>query len=285
LSTTVELSGTRHEGRWGARRLRWGRLGLRAAAAGYLLLMVALPLSTIAREGLARGPGALVRALWHPIARSALALTFEIALVMTTVNAVMGTLIAYVLVRYRFPGRKLLDVVIDLPFAIPTLVTGMMIVALFGPHAALGQLLQGAGLRVVYAPPAIAIALLFVTLPLVVRTVQPVLMELDHSEEEAASTLGASEWSAFRRVTLPAILPAVISGALQSFARSLGEFGSVVVVAGNIPRRTLTAAVHVFGEVESGDVHAASAMSMLLVTVSFSVVLAADAYERRRRHG
>jgi sulfate transport system permease protein len=148
LSTTVELSGTRHERRGGAGRLSWGRLGLRAAAAGYLLVMVALPLSTIAREGLARGPGALFRAIWHPVARAALALTLETALVMTVVNAVMGTLIAYVLVRYRFPGRKLLDVVIDLPFAIPTLVTGMMLVALLGPHAALGQLLQGAGLRV-----------------------------------------------------------------------------------------------------------------------------------------
>jgi sulfate/thiosulfate transport system permease protein len=191
-----------------------------------------------------------------------------------------------VLVRFRFPGRKLLDVIIDLPFAIPTLVTGMMIVTLLGPRAALGQMLESAGLRVVYAPPAIMLALLFVTLPLVVRTVQPVLAEIDLAEEEAAYTLGASEWVAFRRITLPALAPAVISGALQSFARALGEFGSVVVVAGNIPRRTLTAAVHVFGEVESGDVHAASAMSLVLVTVSFCVVLVVDAFERRRRrHG
>jgi sulfate/thiosulfate transport system permease protein len=282
LSTTAELTGAQTEGRPGARRLAWGTLGLRAGAVGYLLLMVALPMAIIAREGLARGPRALAQVLLHPVARSALALTFKTAIVMAIVNAVMGTLIAFVLVRYRFPGRKLLDVIIDLPFAIPTLVTGMMIVTLLGPRATLGRLLEAAGMRVVYAPPAIVLALLFVTLPLVVRTVQPVLLELDVAEEEAACTLGASEWTAFRRVTLPAITPAVLSGALQSFARALGEFGSIVVVAGNIPRRTLTAAVFVFGEVESGDVHAASAMSLLLVAVAFIVVLVADTYERRR---
>ncbi|MDI1483636.1 sulfate ABC transporter permease subunit CysT [Polyangium sp. y55x31] len=276
----MELSGARPGGRSRARRRPLGKLGLRVAAGTYLLLMVALPVATLAREGLSKGLGELGRAILHPVARAAVLLTLETALVMAAVNAVMGTLIAYVLVRYRFPGRKLLDVLIDLPFAIPTLVTGMMIVTLLGPHAALGQLFEAAGLRVVYAPPAIILALLFVTLPLVVRTVQPVLMELDGADEEAAYTLGASEWTTFRRVTLPAIMPAIVSGALQSFARALGEFGSVVVVAGNIPRRTLTAAVHVFGEVESGDVHAASAMSLVLVTIAFCVVLVVSARQR-----
>ncbi|MDI3292032.1 sulfate ABC transporter permease subunit CysT [Polyangium sp. 15x6] len=280
MSTTVELSGPQPTGRSRARGRPLGKLGLRVAAGTYLLLMVALPVATLAREGLSKGLAELGRALFHPVARAAVLLTLETALVMAAVNAVMGTLIAYVLVRYRFPGRKLLDVLIDLPFAIPTLVTGMMIVTLLGPHAALGQLFEAAGLRVVYAPPAIILSLLFVTLPLVVRTVQPVLMELDGADEEAAYTLGASEWTTFRRVTLPAITPAIVSGALQSFARALGEFGSVVVVAGNIPRRTLTAAVHVFGEVESGDVHAASAMSLVLVTISFCVVLVVSARQR-----
>ncbi|MDI1435914.1 MULTISPECIES: sulfate ABC transporter permease subunit CysT [Polyangium] len=280
MSTTVELSEARPTGRSRARGQPLGKLGLRGAAATYLLVMVALPVATLAREGLSKGLAELGRALVHPVARGAVFLTLETALVMAAVNAVMGTLIAYVLVRYRFPGRKLLDVLIDLPFAIPTLVTGMMIVTLLGPRAALGQLFEAAGVRVVYAPPAIILALLFVTLPLVVRTVQPVLHELDRADEEAAYTLGASEWTTFRRVTLPAIAPAIVSGALQSFARALGEFGSVVVVAGNIPRRTLTAAVHVFGEVESGDVHAASAMSLVLVTISFCVVLVVSARQR-----
>jgi len=244
--------------------------------------MVALPLVTITKEGLSRGVGELWRSITHPVARSALVLTLEAALVMALVNAVMGTLVAYVLVRYRFPGRKLLDVLIDLPFAIPTLVTGLMIVTLLGPHAALGRIFERVGFRIVYAPPAIVLALLFVTLPLVVRSVQPVLLELDLAEEEAAFTLGASEWTTFFRVTLPALAPAVVSGALQSFARALGEFGSVVIVAGNLPRRTLTAAVHVFGEVESGDVPAASAMSLVLVAISFCVVLVVDAHDKRR---
>jgi sulfate transport system permease protein len=156
-----------------------------------------------------------------------------------------------------------------------------MIVALFGPEASIGKLFAGLGLRVLYAPPAIVIALLFVTLPFVVRAVQPVLMEVDIAEEEAAYTLGASGWQAFRRVVLPAIVPAILTGTLLSFARALGEFGSIVVVAGNIPRRTLTAAVHVFGEVESGNYESASAMSLVLILVSFSILLLVDAYQRR----
>lgn len=247
--------------------------------------MVALPVATLAREGLSRGPGELLRAVAHPVARSALWLSLETAFVVSVVNAVMGTLVAYVLVRFRFPGRKLLDVLIDLPFAIPTLVTGMMIVTLLGPRATLGKLFAAAGIRVVYAAPAITLALLFVTLPLVARSVQPVLMELDLAEEEAAFTLGASEWTTFRRVTLPALAPAIVSGMLQSFARALGEFGSIVVVAGNLPRKTLTAAVHVFGEVESGDLRSASAMSLVLVSISFLVVLGLDRFQRsKERH-
>ena len=253
---------------------------MRATAIVYLAAMVALPVATLAREGLSQGGRELLRAVLHPVARAALFLSLETAVLMAVVDAVMGTLIAYVLVRQRFPGRKLLDVLIDLPFAIPTLVTGMMIVTLLGPHAALGRLFAAAGVRVVYAAPAITLALLFVTLPLVVRSVQPVLMELDVAEEEAAFTLGASEWTTFRRVTLPAIAPAILSGALQSFARALGEFGSIVVVAGNLPRKTLTAAVHVFGEVESGDTRSASAMSLVLVSISFVVVLGLDTYQR-----
>lgn len=246
--------------------------------------MVALPIATLAREGLSGGGVALFQALWHPVARAAVWLTIETAIVMALVNAVMGTLVAYVLVRFRFPGRKLLDILIDLPFAIPTLVTGMMLVTLLGPRATLGQLLGKAGLSVVYAPPAIVVSLLFVTLPMVVRTVQPVLHELDTAEEEAAHSLGASEWTTFQRVTLPALAPAIVSGALQSFARALGEFGSIVVVAGNIPRKTLTAAVYVFGEVESGDVRTASAMSLVLVSISFSVVLFVSSRTPKGRH-
>jgi sulfate transport system permease protein len=247
--------------------------------------MVAVPIAMIARSGLSLGVSALARALVHPVALGALALTLETAVIMSVVNAVMGTLVAYVLVRYDFPGKKLLNLVIDLPFSIPTLVAGLMIVALFGPDAALGRLSAAMGVRVLYAPPAIIVALLFVTLPFVVRAVQPVLIEIDVAEEEAAYTLGASEWGAFRRVVLPALAPAIVTGTLLSFARALGEFGSIVVVAGNLPRRTLTAAVFVFGEVESGNYETASAMSLVLIGTSFGILLVVDAVQRRRGAG
>jgi sulfate/thiosulfate transport system permease protein len=259
----------------------WGKYGLRTTAVLYLGVMVVLPIVTIARRGFSLGLGTLARSILRPVPLGAIVLTLETAGIMAIINAVMGTLVAYVLVRYRFPGKKLMNLVIDLPFSIPTLVAGLMIVALFGPEARVGRLFAGLGLRVLYAPPAIVIALLFVTLPFVVRAVQPVLMEVDIAEEEAAYTLGASGWAAFSRVVLPAILPAILTGTLLSFARALGEFGSIVVVAGNIPRRTLTAAVHVFGEVESGNYESASAMSLVLIAVSLSILLLVDAYQRR----
>lgn len=245
-------------------------------------MLVALPIATLVRSGLSEGFAAFAHALAHPVARAALRLTIQTALAMALVNAVMGTLVAYVLVRYRFRGRRILDAVIDLPFAIPTLVTGLMLVVLLGPSAPLGRALAAFGVRIVYAPGSIVLALSFVTLPFVVRAVQPVLAELDPAEEEAAYTLGASDLLAFRRVVLPALAPAILTGTLLSFARALGEFGSIVVVAGNIPRRTLTAAVYVFGEIESGSSVSASAMSLVLIALSFGLLLAVDAFERRR---
>ena len=262
--------------------IRWGRHGLRATAILYLGLFILIPIAVIARRGLAAGPSELLRALTHPVARSALVLTLETAAIIAVINAVMGTLVAYVLVRYRFPGRKILGLLIDLPFSIPTLVAGLMIVVLFGPEAMLGRAFAGAGIQILYAPPAIVLALLFVTLPIVVRAVEPVLAELDVAEEEAARTLGASDLYTFREVVLPAISPAIVTGTLLSFARALGEFGSVVVVAGNLPKRSLTASVFVFGEVESGNTESASAMSLVLVGISFLVLIAVSAYEKRK---
>lgn len=262
--------------------IRWGRHGLRATAILYLGLFILIPIAVIARRGFAAGPAELLRALTHPVARSALVLTLETAAIMAVINAVMGTLVAYVLVRYPFPGRKILGLLIDLPFSIPTLVAGLMIVVLFGPEAMLGRAFAGAGIQILYAPPAIVLALLFVTLPIVVRAVEPVLAELDIAEEEAARTLGASDLQTFREVVLPAISPAIVTGTLLSFARALGEFGSVVVVAGNLPKRSLTASVFVFGEVESGNTESASAMSLVLVGISFLVLFAVSAYEKRK---
>ncbi|MFZ1538709.1 MAG: ABC transporter permease subunit, partial [Chromatiaceae bacterium] len=187
---------------------------------------------------------------------------------------------AWVLVRYRFPGRGLLSALVDLPFAIPTLVTGIMLVVLFGPQSALGAWLGVRGVPVAFAAPSIILALLFITMPFVVRAVEPVLLEQDPAEEEAAYTLGAGALTVFRRVLLPPIAPAILSGTIRSYARALGEFGSIVVVSGNIPLQTLTAPVYLFGEIESGRADVAAAVSVVLLAVALSLTFAARGIER-----
>jgi sulfate transport system permease protein len=188
-----------------------------------------------------------------------------------------------VLVRYEFPGKALLNSVIDVPLAIPTLVTGVMLVILFGPQEALGAWLKETlGLSIIFAPPGIILALLFITFPFVVRAVQPVLIDLDRAQEDAASTLGAKGWTIFRRVTLPPLLLPLLSGALLSFARAIGEFGAIVIVAGNIPLYSQTAAVYVLGEVESENRLGASAVSIVMVAIAFSLILLVGWLQRRR---
>jgi sulfate transport system permease protein len=259
----------------------WGRWGLRATAALYLGLMIVLPLAAIAQHGLADGLSAFLNDVTEPLAIEALALTIGAAVVMTAVNAVMGTLTAYALVRYEFPGRALLDAVVDLPFAIPTLVTGVMLVALYGPQTGVGSWLTAHGLPVIYAKPGIVLALLFVCYPFVVRTVQPVLHGAEKSQEEAAWTLGASGWTTFRRVVLPTIGPAILTGSMLSFARALGEFGSIIIVAGNIPGSTLTAPVYLYQQVEGDNTGAASAISIVLLALSFTSMWAIERLQRR----
>jgi sulfate transport system permease protein len=226
--------------------------------------------------------------LWQqvttPIAWSALKLTLWTSAVMTVINTVMGTLAAYVLVRYDFPGKTLLNSVIDVPLAIPTLVTGVMLVVLFGPQQALGAWLKEEwGFSIIFAPPGIILALLFITFPFVVRAVQPVLMDLDRTQEDAAATLGAQGWTIFRRVTLPPLILPLASGSLLSFARAIGEFGAIVIVAGNIPLYSQTAAVYVLGEVESENRLGASAVSIVMVAIAFSLILVVGWLQRRSR--
>ena len=180
------------------------------------------------------------------------------------------------LVRFRFPGRGLLAGIVDLPFAIPTLVTGVMLVALYGPSSPVGRALGRHGIDIVFAAPGILLALLFVTLPLVVRTVEPVLLELDPAEEDAARVLGAGGWTTFRRVVIPAIRPAIAAGALLTFARALGEFGAVVIVSGNITGRTLTAPVFIFQLTSQFRPEQAAAVATLLFAMSFLLVLVTE---------
>ncbi|KAB2841151.1 sulfate ABC transporter permease subunit CysT [bacterium] len=257
--------------------------GLRAVALSYLALLLLLPLAALVQDGFREGPAVFFSNIFRPTAWAALKLTLWTSALMAAVNGVVGTLTAYVLVRYRFFGKSLLNAVVDLPFAIPTLVTGVMLVILYGPRDLLGGFFyHHFEWKILFAPPAIVLALLFVNYPIVVRSVQPVLEELDFAEEEAAATLGASSWRTFWRVVFPAIRPALLSGVLLSFARALGEFGSIVVVAGNLPLRSQTAAVYVWGEIESENRLGASAMSIVLLACSFTLVLVVDWLQRRK---
>lgn len=261
----------------------WGQWSLRAVALIYLAVMLLLPLAAVVNDGFSGGIEGLWRDISRPAAFSALRLSLWTAAVMTVINTIAGVLTAYVIVRYKFPGRSLMNALIDIPFAIPTLVAGLMLVVLYGPQTALGGFLNRQfDWDIIFAPPGIILALLFVSFPFVVRTVQPVLMEIDLDQEDAAATLGASGWTTFRRVLFPAIAPAVVSGALLSFARALGEFGSIIVVAGNFPLRSQTAAVYVLSQIESDNQRGASAMSVVLLAIAFTLVFVVDFIQRRQ---
>jgi sulfate/thiosulfate transport system permease protein len=281
--TTVPRPETSGAGPSASRAVRAaaGRWGLRGIALLYLGLMIGLPTVAVVQRGFSGGLGALRDAFQQPGARNAMILTFGLAVITAVVNAVLGTTVAYVLVRYRFPGRGVLSTLVDLPFAIPTLVTGVMLVALYGPNSPVGAFFVAHGISIIYARAGILLALLFITLPLVVRTVQPILLELDLAEEEAARVLGATRWTTFRRVVLPAILPGITGGGLLTFARALGEFGSVVVVSGNILNKTLTAPVFINQLIGGSKTDDAAAVATLLFTVSFAVVLITE----RLTHG
>ena len=260
-----------------------GRWGLRLTALCYLGFMIVLPLSAVISSGFKEGLSAFWRDIVDPTAFGAIKLTIWMALIVAAANALMGTITAYVMVRYDFPGKRILNGLIDLPFAIPTLVTGVMLVALYGPQRTLGAWLTAHGMQIIFATPGIILALLLVTYPFVIRTVQPVLMEVEKGQEEAAFTLGASGWTTFVRVVLPALARAIVTGSLLTFARALGEFGSVVVVAGNIPGRTLTAPVFIYSQIESQSLRSASAMSIFLLAVSFCLIMLIEWLQGRKR--
>ncbi|HEY7668688.1 MAG TPA: sulfate ABC transporter permease subunit CysT [Actinomycetota bacterium] len=255
---------------------------LRGAAIVYLGAFILLPVIAILTKGFGGGMTAMRAAFAVPGAWQALWLTLITSALAATINAVLGTMIAWVLVRYRFPGRGALSAVVDLPLAIPTLVTGVMIVALYGPSSPVGRFLSSIGIDVIFAPLGILLALLVVTLPFTIRTVQPVLQELDPAEEEAASTLGARGWTTFRRVVLPAIRTAIAAGALLSFARAIGEFGSIVLVSGNRTGETLTAPVFIFQLAAQFRPAEAAAVASLLFGISFVLVLVTTRLLKRK---
>ena len=238
----------------------------------FLSVVVLLPIAALLATGL--GPG-FVEAVTTPQALAALAFTVAVSLVATGIDVVAGLAVAWVLVRDDFPGRRFVDALIDLPFALPTIVAGLTLLALYGQDSPIG-------LDLAYTRPGVALALLFVTVPFVVRALQPVLLELDGDAEEAAATLGASPWTTFRRIILPALrLPLVVGGA-QAFARCLGEFGSVVLISGNLPFRTEVAAVVVAGQIENGDAQAAAAIAVVLLGAALVVVVVVRSLASRR---
>ncbi|MCB2180320.1 sulfate ABC transporter permease subunit CysT [bacterium] len=266
----------------------WGRWGLRSVAFSYLAVMLIIPLLIILQDGLREGLAEFWRQITLPVAWQALKLTLWTTTVMTLINTVMGVLTAFVLVRYDFPGKSILNAIIDLPLAIPTLVTGVMLVILFGPQQALGAWLKEQwDISIMFAPPGIILALLFITFPFVVRSVQPVLIEMDRTQEHAAATLGAGGLTIFRRIIVPPLTLPILTGALLSFARAIGEFGSIVIVAGNIPFVSQTAAVYVFGEVESENRLGASAVSIVMVGIAFGLLMFSNYLRKRseRTHG
>jgi sulfate/thiosulfate transport system permease protein len=213
-------------------------------------------------------------AITDPQAVAALKLTLLASAGVALINAVMGTIVAWILVRDRFFGQSVINALVDLPFALPTIVAGLTLLTLYGPTSRVN-------VDVAFSRWAVLVSLLFVTLPFVIRTVQPVLLELDREMEEAAASLGAGSFQVFRRVILPNLLPAILSGVALAFARAIGEFGALVLITGNLPFKTEVASVYIFGRIESGDPRSAAAVSVVLLVITFLALLLIGALRRR----
>jgi sulfate/thiosulfate transport system permease protein len=232
----------------------------------YLSVVALIPLAAVVFKSFENGTDGFWNAVTSPDAVAALKLTLIASLIVVIVNAFFGTLIAWVLVRDDFPGKSIVNSLIDLPFALPTIVAGLTLLALYGPDSPVG-------INVAYTRVAVVLALLFVTLPFVVRAVQPVLLELDREMEQAAESLGAGRATVFRRIILPSLMPAMIAGAGLAFARAVGEFGSLVLLAGNLPFKTQAASFFIFSQVESDNIVAAAAVSVVLLVAALALLL------------
>jgi sulfate transport system permease protein len=227
---------------------------------------VLLPLAALVWHSLGGGLDDFRAAVTDEQGIAALKLTLVASVLVALVNAVMGTVVAWILVRDRFPGQSLVNAVVDLPFALPTIVAGLTLLTLYGPNSPVH-------VDIAFKRTAVFAALLFVTLPFVIRTVQPVLLELDREMEEAAASLGARPTQIFRLIILPNILPAILSGTALAFARAIGEFGALVLITGNLPFKTEVASVYIFGRIESGESQKAAAVSVVLLVISLVALL------------
>ena len=250
----------------GARRIRTGPLVVGGLSVAWLTLIVLIPLAAVVVRSFEGGVGEFWDAVTNPQAVAAMRFTLIVSIVVAAIDAVMGVLIAWVLVRDEFRGKALVNGLIDLPFALPTIVAGLVLLALYGPQSPVG-------IEMAFTRTAIVFALLFVTLPFVVRTVQPVLLELDHESEEAARSLGASESRVFWSIILPNILPGILSGVALAVARAVGEIGALVLISGNLPFKTEVASVFVFNRIQSGDQAGAAAVAVVMLMISFAMLL------------
>ena len=253
-------------------------LGLGMAWLGVVVL---LPLAALAVRAAGLGPQGWLRALRDERVQEALKLSFGASLTAAVIASLVGALVAWVLVRYRFPGRRLLDALVDLPFALPTAVAGIALTSLYGPSGWIGRWLAEIGIKLVYTPLGITIALVFIGLPFVVRVVQPVLLEVERELEEAAATLGANRWQTVTRVVSPALLPAILAGFGLAFARGVGEYGSVIFIAGNLPGFTEIAPLLITFRLDEYDYASATAIALAMLLLSLSVLLAINTLQSK----
>jgi sulfate transport system permease protein len=253
----------------------------------YLAILVLLPLSALIFRSASLGWAQFVALAFDPRVLAALRLSFGASLVAALINMVFGLLVAWVLVRYRFPGRRFVDAVIDLPFALPTAVAGIALTALYAPNGWVGQAFAPLGMKIAYTPVGIVVALVFVSLPFVVRTVQPVLEEIDAELEQAAATLGANRFQTVTRVVLPTIMPSLLTGFALALARSVGEYGSVIFIAGNIPYVSEIAPLLIVIRLEEFNYGGATAVATIMLLISFAMLLAINLIQAwsRRRYG
>jgi sulfate/thiosulfate transport system permease protein len=236
---------------------------------------VLLPVAALLAKSGNGGLSAFWREVTGPEAQAAIKLTLAASAIVVLINAFFGTLIAWVLVRDEFPGKRYVNALIDLPFALPTIVAGVVLLALYGKGSPLG-------INVAFTRASVCLALLFVTLPFVARSVQPVLIELDRSMEEAAESLGAGPFTVLRKIVLPSLTPAIVSGVALSFARAVGEFGSLVLITGNLPFKTEVGSVYVFGQIQDENLPAAAAVSVVLLLAALVVLGGLSIFSRRR---
>ena len=246
----------------------------------YLVLIVLVPLSTLVFKTASLSWAEFAEAVLSPRTLAAYRLSFGASMAAAAINVVFGFLIAWVLARYEFPGRKIIDAFIDLPFALPTAVAGIALTAIYAPNGWMGRFLEPMGIKTAFTPLGITLALTFIGLPFVVRTVQPVLEDLDPEIEEAAASLGADRWQAFRRVIFPTLFPPLLTGFTMAFARGVGEYGSVIFIAGNMPMKTEIAPLLIMTKLEQYDYAGATAIALVMLSVSFALLLAINALQR-----